>query len=358
MWLRGLLSFLPLRSLLRRARKPLEIQYSTADDTESFASCEYRVLAFYLVKPVKDPQQEVLQHKAWCRSNGLVGRVWVSRDGLNVQLSGLTLACERYADFVARRFASFRRAEPIVCKMDAVPELAFPRLRVKAKKLVSLNEQLLKGGIDMSDRGEDLEPAEWRQKLRGLSRGEPGKLLDVRNDYEWQLGHFTEAQRPKTDELRAMNLVSLSLSSKDKETPLYMYCTGGIRCEYFGAALRRQGFKHVYKLKGGIQHYGNTIGSEGWKGRLFVFDRRNSVPVGEGAAKLQHCSMCGQSNPAEEFWNCANVDCNRCMVTCRSCLVGANGCCCKECREATRQLSKAIWKIGGTSAFNAMQVSC
>ncbi|CAL1131802.1 unnamed protein product, partial [Cladocopium goreaui] len=115
------------------------------------------------------------------------------------------------------------------------------------------------------------------------------------------------------------------------------------------------GFKHVYKLKGGIQHYGNTIGSEGWKGRLFVFDRRNSVPVGEGAAKLQHCSMCGQSNPAEEFWNCANVDCNRCMVTCRSCLVGANGCCCKECREATRQLSKAIWKIGGTSAFNAMQ---
>eukprot|EP00435_Cladocopium_sp_Y103_P055653 s235_g18.t1 len=133
----------------------------------------------------------------------------------------------------------------------------------------------------------------------------------------------------------AMNLDTFSLSSKDKETPLYMYCTGGIRCEYFGAALRRQGFKHVYKLKGGIQHYGNTIGSEGWKGRLFVFDRRNSVPVGEGAAKLQHCSMCGKSNAAEEFWNCANVDCNRCMVTCRSCLLSAKGCCCKDCREAT-----------------------
>ncbi|CAK9008701.1 unnamed protein product [Durusdinium trenchii] len=336
-----------LRSPLRRRK--LEIQYSRPSCAPS-ASYAYSVLAFYLVHPVKAPQEEALQHKAWCRSRGLLGRVWVSSRGLNVQISGKTEDCERYADFVARRFRTCRG--PLVCKIDPVPEPAFPRLRVKAKQLVSLHPELAEQ-VDMTDRGEDLEPEEWRRKLQGLSMGEPGKVLDVRNDYEWDLGHFAHAERPSTEQLRAMTAESMGLQSEDQETPLYMYCTGGIRCEFMGAALRQRGFKKVYKLKGGIQHYGNTVGAEEWKGRLFVFDRRNSISVGpEGRAEPQWCSTCG-SRVAEEFWNCGNMDCNRCMVTCRECLRSLDGVCCKGCMRAARRLP-ATWR-GMNGGLNNMQ---
>ncbi|CAJ1407660.1 unnamed protein product [Effrenium voratum] len=293
-----LLRLLTATSLLRWRRTPTRVEYSSPELQERERTWEYRVLAFYVVRPVKRPEAEAKEHKRWCRSHGLVGRVWVSHTGINVQVSGKAADCEKYADFVAARFGA--KGAPMVCKLDPVREPAFPHLRVKAKKLVSLSDELQ--GLDMTDRGKDLEPKEWLQRLQGLDDGQPGKVLDIRNNYEWELGHFGPAKRPNTEELREMTPESLGLEEEDKETPLYMYCTGGIRCEFFGAALRRRGFRHVYKLKGGVQHYGNTVGAENWKGRLFVFDHRNSVPVGaEGQSEMQSCSLCG-GGTAEAAW--------------------------------------------------------
>ncbi|CAE7236824.1 trhO [Symbiodinium natans] len=298
-----------------------------------------RVLAFYLVTAVRDPRREALLHKQWCRDHSIVGRVWVSSRGINAQVSGRTADCVQYAHFVAGRFPGVKGAKAkgasLLCKLDPVLEPAFPRLRVKAKKLISLAPELDRS-LDMEDRGQDLEPGEWQRRMQGLESGKPGKVLDIRNNYEWDLGHFAPAKRPGTEELVEMSPSSLGLTSEDKDTPLYMYCTGGIRCEFFGAALRKKGFRQVYKLKGGVQHYGNTVGDEGWKGRLFVFDRRNSVAVGlEGSASQLACPICG-GGVVEEFWNCANLDCNRRVVACRACAERLLGCC-QECRHRQGQ---------------------
>ena len=88
------------------------------------------------------------------------------------------------------------------------------------------------------------------------------RVLDVRNGYEWDVGRFDGAERPALDHFSEFDAESFGLPADPdarKETPVMMYCTGGIRCEYFSARLKAQGFEKVYKLQGGVQHYGNVM---------------------------------------------------------------------------------------------------
>jgi UPF0176 protein len=124
-----------------------------------------------------------------------------------------------------------------------------------------------------------------------------------------------------------------------------MYCTGGIRCEYFSARLKAQGFQKVYKLQGGIQHYGNSFAQlqqapPHWEGSLFVFDRRNTVPLG-GAPPVVvgSCAHCGA--PTETFVNCGNIDCNKLHLVCAKCLPVTAGFCSVPCSTAPRRRSLA-----------------
>jgi len=321
-------------------------RYGSDEERLAAEALPCRVLALYVIGRVADPGAEASRHRAWCRKRSIVGRVWICKDGINVQVSGRTFECKAYASFVASRLAT---QQPLLCRLDPVPEPAFPRLRVKAKKLVSLAPGL-EEDIDLADRGEDLEPVAWLEELRALSAGAPARLLDVRNTYEWELGRFSGAMRPATEEFAEATLESLGLTEADKDIPLLLYCTGGIRCEFVGAALRRRGFHHVRKLRGGIQHYGNALGAEGWEGRLFVFDRRNTVPVGaQGeAAPGGRCGSCGEKC-LEEFWNCANVDCNRRLVACRRCMEANRGCCCAACARAPRRVRPPAGRRGAAA---------
>ncbi|CAE8719877.1 unnamed protein product, partial [Polarella glacialis] len=81
----------------------------------------------------------------------------------------------------------------------------------------------------------------------------------------WEMGHFALADQPAAVEYAATTTASMGLEAESKDIPVYMYCTGGIRCEFLGAALRRKGYQNVYRLKGGVHHYGNTVGAEGWE---------------------------------------------------------------------------------------------
>ena len=198
------------------------------------------------------------------------------------------------------------------------------------------------------------------------------RVLDVRNSYEWDVGHFEGAARPPLDNFADFEASTYGLPTDPEDrrrTPVMMYCTGGIRCEFFSARLRAQGFEKVYKLKGGIQHYGNTMArseaeisparSEGgggkaeaseslpnagqpvphWRGSMFVFDRRNTVRFGaetpEEAAPIGRCEHCGA--PTETFVNCGNVDCNRMHLVCSACIADHGGFCSPACSNAPRR---------------------
>lgn len=249
---------------------------------------------------------------------------------------------------------------------------AFPRLKLHYKpSLVQLE-----GGIshlpllNPSMRAAPLAPSEWRNRLEAVNNTNSSShenfnpsciLLDLRNGYEWDVGHFQGAQRPDVDCFRATSfgqseskvIASDPLAAVDKErTDILMYCTGGIRCDVYSAILREQGFKRLYTLKGGVSHYLESEGSVGWVGNLFVFDARLSLPpctyksaveteastVLEGSLddSFAKCYICGSQVSELRHRNCANLDCNLLFLCCTGCVKHLRGCCCIHCTSALR----------------------
>ena len=346
------------------------------------ASLPARVLAFYVIAPVAEPEAAVDRHRDFLTAREMSGRVYLSADGMNAQVSGLTAACAEYRDFVAAEFPS----ERLLFKEDPVDELAFPRLRVKHKALVP--EMADGAAVDLADRGEDVAPEEWQRMLAERNTSNV-RVLDVRNGYEWDVGRFDGAERPEGDTFAEFEPETFGLPSggaEAAETPVMMYCTGGIRCEIFSAKLKQRGFKKVYKLQGGIQHYGNALAAgalgtaapddaavadaadaadaapdadavadappdvadappkrrgtrlaAGWKGSLFVFDRRSTLRFGAkaGTEPIGRCFHCGGAT--EAFVNCCNIDCNKLHLVCAACLRERAGFCCEPCTEAPRR---------------------
>lgn len=159
-------------------------------------------------------------------------------------------------------------------------------------------------------------------------------VIDVRNQYESRVGHFEGALMPDLDSFRQFPEYAeqLAQSCDKKKTKVMMYCTGGIRCEYFSALMREKGFENVYHLKGGVIRYGNEEGRKHWRGKLFVFDDRMNVPVdGDEREVIATCHFCGEKN--DTFYNCANMDCNELFTACKGCVAQHIGCCREECQK-------------------------
>lgn len=285
----------------------------------------YQVLAYYHFTPIGDPQQEVLHHKQFFQGKDVACRIYISEQGINGQMSADTKTAYAYIDWLKAK-PGF---ENVSFKLDPYHELAFPKVTVKYKKhLVAYDEE-----IDLSKGGAHLSPEEWKKMLEE----ENNKiLLDVRNDYEWQVGHFEGAELPPCATFRAFKEYADNLSTTvdPKKTPVMMYCTGGIRCELYSAVLKEKGFDKVYQLNGGIINYGHKEGGSHWLGKLFVFDDRLTVPVGEQKSVIGTCHHCGTSN--DNYYNCANMDCNHLFLCCPECLKKHQGCCKPECQNGVR----------------------
>ncbi|CDO98592.1 unnamed protein product [Coffea canephora] len=327
---------------------------------------EFVVVNFYHFVFIEDPQEEVSKHLSFMQGRNIHGRIYLNEQGINAQYSGPAKDALAYAKWVKEdhRFAG------VLVQISPVSNgHAFPRLRLRYKP------SLLEGGIshlpllEPSIRAIPLTPSQWRNRLEALnkvndcSNGDLNGnciLLDVRNGYEWDVGHFQGAPRPDVDCFRSTSfglsdsMVSESdpLAAIDKEkTDVLMYCTGGIRCDVYSAILRGRGFKRLYTLMGGISHYLKSEGSAGWVGNLFVFDARLALPppvfkpeVKTEACKTQafldnsfaKCYICGSKVSELRHRNCANLDCNLLFLCCTACVNQLRGCCCLKCTSAAR----------------------
>lgn len=286
----------------------------------------YFVLAFYLFTPISDPHGEVAAHKEFFEGRKLTSRIYISEQGINGQMSGIREDAEAYMKWMHAN-PLFQK---ILFKIHTHHENVFPRQTIKYRKqLVALDEE-----VDLTQIGEHVSPEQWKSLLE--SEKKP-VLLDVRNEYEWNVGRFNGAVCPPCDTFREFGQYTQELKSQvdPKETPVMMYCTGGIRCELYSSLLIKQGFKKVYQLDGGIINYGLKQGSDHWLGKLFVFDDRLTVSISEDETpvigKCYHCEV-----PMEAYYNCANMDCNRLFLCCPDCLKEFQGCCCSECQTAPR----------------------
>jgi len=287
----------------------------------------YFVLAFYKYTHLADPREEVVAHKSFLAEKEIACRIYLSEEGINGQLSGTKEAALGYVSWLR----SHPKFQDISVKIHYWHEQCFPRQTVKYRKhLLGYDRSVnfLRQGIHVS-------PRKWKEMMES---DEDYLLLDVRNDYEWKLGHFEGAVLPPCRSFREFDAYAETLKNgKDpKNTPVMMCCTGGIRCELYSSVLLEKGFEKVYQLDGGIINYGLQEGAKHWLGKLFVFDDRLAIPIsdGEEAPSIGKCHCCSAST--EAYYNCANMDCNTLFLSCPTCLEELSGCCQVTCQSTKR----------------------
>jgi UPF0176 protein len=159
-------------------------------------------------------------------------------------------------------------------------------------------------------------------------------LVDMRNHYESEIGHFEGAITPDVDTFRdSLDIIEQDLKENKEDKSLVMYCTGGIRCEKASAYFKHKGFKNVYQLEGGIIEYVRQVKSEGlenkFHGKNFVFDHRRSERISEEV--ISQCHQCGAA--CDTHTNCENAACHLLFIQCESCRKKMNNCCSQDCME-------------------------
>ncbi|MBL8088274.1 MAG: rhodanese-related sulfurtransferase [Chthonomonas sp.] len=285
---------------------------------------DYRVLLYYHFAPIDDVERFRDEHFNLCQSLGLRGRIIVASEGINGTCSGTAEACDAYkAELWAQ--AGF---ETMVFKEDADVEHRFKKLFVRVRpEIISLGEQPPADAF-----GNHLSPVEFERRLH-----EAGTIvIDGRNDYESDIGHFEGALCPPVENFRDFPAWIRSHLAESKDAQILTYCTGGIRCEKLVAWMRMEGFTNVWQLQGGIVTYGQDpeVQGKGFVGQCYVFDDRIAVPINrtENAQPLTHCVHCNQ--PCERYVNCLNVECNRLFACCEACERECNASCSPACQEA------------------------
>jgi len=183
--------------------------------------------------------------------------------------------------------------------VDEGTQEPFPDLKISVvKEIVSTG-----GALDVDEipqfGGQHLSPQEFHDAIQN---NENVVLIDVRNTFECDIGHFVN---PHTGEA-AINPQMVTFSSFDatfcsrkavelRDKKVLMYCTGGIRCEKASAMLKKRGVQDVSQLQGGIHRYLETFGGhEGFfKGKNFVFDQRVALDPTSQDCEAHHSAIVG-----------------------------------------------------------------
>lgn len=282
------------------------------------------VLSFYHFTDVPQPEDLRDRHMDFCRELGVRGRIYVATEGVN---GTCAVAAEHRAAYEA-----FWAAEPgfgpMIFKTMQESWVPFEKLIVKVRPyLVNFGSHSHLDPNQIS--GARLSPAQWRQKIEE----EDVVVLDVRNPYEWEVGHFRGAIAPNVGRFFEFDqwVDSLDLPT---DRPVLTYCTGGIRCEKFTGLLRERGFENVYQLDGGILGYVREQGGALFEGELYVFDDRMTMSIGGEPNTWSRCGRCGE--PTQRIQNCANLDCNDLFMCCEGCAVEHAAACSESCEFAPR----------------------
>lgn len=288
----------------------------------------YRVLLYYKYVHIDDPAAYAALHLTFCKALGVKGRILVAEEGINGTISGTLAQTDAYmaAMHMDPRFAGME------FKIDETEGHVFKKIFVRHRS--ELVTMALGENIDPNVvTGKYLEPEEFYEALRR----EDVIVLDGRNYYEYDLGHFQGAIRPEVKTFKEFpDWIRENLAAY-KDRPILTYCTGGIRCEKLSGFLLQEGFSEVYQLHGGIIRYAQDPNVQGklFDGKCYVFDERVAVPVNrEEDRVVSRCRHC--DTPSDRYVNCANLDCDLQFFCCEECDRAHRRSCSAECGESPR----------------------
>ncbi|MEQ8476472.1 rhodanese-related sulfurtransferase [Fulvivirga sp.] len=289
-------------------------------------STEKRItLSFYKYVHLENPAAYRDQLYADFFKLGVFGRIYVAEEGINAQISVPDANFDAFEEYV-----------------DNSPELSGERLNIAIddngksffKLKIQVRSKIVADGLndstfDVTDRGIHLKAEDFNK----LANDPNTIIVDMRNHYESEVGHFEKAICPDVDTFReALPVVESTLEDK-KDKNIVMYCTGGIRCEKASAYYKHKGFQNVFQLEGGIIEYARQVNAKGlenkFKGKNFVFDERLGERISDDVISV--CHQCGQKS--DSHTNCKNDGCHLLFIQCEKCAEQYEGCCSSECQE-------------------------
>ena len=283
-------------------------------------------LSFYQYAKIGNP--ELFRNHlfiAW-DDMAVLGRIYVANEGINAQLSVPAKKFNTFKSFLDGIYFLENVRLNIAIEQDLK---SFLKLKVKVRnKIVAdgLNDET----FDVTNKGVHVDA----QKFNELIEDPQTVLVDMRNHYESEIGHFKNAITPDVDTFRdSLDIIEEDLKDHKEDKKLVMYCTGGIRCEKASAYYKHKGFKQVYQLEGGIIEYARQVENLGLEnkffGKNFVFDHRRGERISEDV--IANCHQCG--NPCDTHTNCANEACHLLFIQCEECAKLMEQCCSTECQE-------------------------
>ena len=239
------------------------------------------------------PDRDALREpfRALCKKVGLKGTILLSFEGINFFLAGTQSSVDQYLEFLEEdsRFSQMR------LKYSFTEYQPFNRMNVRLKKeIISLGLDHVKPA---ERTGEEITPTEFKQ---WMDEGREVAIIDTRNDYEIRLGTFDNALDLNIKSFRAFPKAIKSLPESLKDTPVVMFCTGGIRCEKASVVMMDAGFTNVKQLRGGILGYFEEVGGDHWDGDCFVFDHRVALSSELEQTEVVQCFACRQPVTVEE----------------------------------------------------------
>lgn len=282
-------------------------------------------VSFYQYAKIADPQlfrDELYQALFQLQ---VFGRIYVAHEGINAQVS-----------IPEHHFEAFKQ------HLYSIPFLNGIRLNVAVDDngksfwvlRIKVREKIVADGItdpafDMDNRGKYLNAREFNE----LTEDPDTVIIDMRNHYEYEVGHFDKALEVPSDTFREQLPMAVEMMEPHKDKNIIMYCTGGIRCEKASAYMLHRGFKNVFHLEGGIIEYANKAKEWGlpnkFRGKNFVFDERLGERISDEI--ISQCHQCGE--PCDTHTNCANEGCHLLFIQCEKCAAKYNGCCSEACTE-------------------------
>ncbi|HNU14320.1 MAG TPA: rhodanese-related sulfurtransferase [Chitinophagaceae bacterium] len=306
-------------------------------------------ISFYCYFKVEDPA--VFRNTLYkeLKSMGVLGRIYVANEGINAQISVPTHNIELFRTYLYSIEPLNNLRLNIAVDDDGK---SFFVLDVKVRKKI-VADGIDDPAFDMANKGKYVNAEQFNQ----LTEDPDTVVVDMRNYYEYEVGHFQNAIEIPSDTFRDQLPMAVDMLKDKKDTNIIMYCTGGIRCEKASAYMLHQGFKNVFHLEGGIINYAKQVKDKGlptkFIGKNFVFDDRLGERITEDI--IAHCHQCGKA--ADTHTNCKNDGCHLLFIQCEECARTFEGCCSKDCQdtihlpgERRKELRKGIDK--GQHIFN------
>jgi UPF0176 protein len=282
-------------------------------------------LSFYRYFPISDPGKFRDQLYLALSDLKIFGRIYLAHEGINAQISVPVSRVPDFRDYL-------ETIDPLkgLRLNTAIADngKSFWVLKIKVRQKI-VADGIRDEHFSMENKGRYVNAEAFNE----LSGNPETLVVDMRNHYEYEVGHFEGAIEVPSDTFREQLPMAVELLKGKKDKPVIMYCTGGIRCEKASAYLLHQGFRQVYHLEGGIIHYANTVKEKGlenkFRGKNFVFDDRLGESVSGEVIAL--CHQCGR--PADTHTNCKNSGCHLLFIQCAECAAKYDGCCSVECQE-------------------------